>query len=131
MGNNVAAVEAFNAANDALAHLPKKHESKHSQQYSKQPEHLPMEPVPYFVNVYRDDKYEKTQRFEIFKFEVPDTLDVNDTTIHGRDLLKEKFPEFMAARGKAKALLGKYDDAIDDFIKSSEMDPSNAQTYFE
>ena len=41
------------------------------------------------------------------------------------------FPEYLASRGKAKALLGRHSEALQDFSESISYSPNNPQTYYE
>lgn len=49
-------------------------------------------------------------------------MDVYEENITDKDIARTQFPEFTAARGKAKALLGKFSEALADFEESSRMD---------
>lgn len=115
-GLNQQAVEQFSASIDAAASLAQKDAARRRQG----PQRPPTETL-YFCN----------QRFDVFKFEPPDVLKLTDTTQSFRDQQRTVFPEFSATRGKAKALLGRFQEALDDFQLSSQLDQSNAETYFE
>ncbi|CAL6037866.1 Tetratricopeptide_repeat protein [Hexamita inflata] len=112
--NNQQAVESFTNAIESSSHLIREKVKKNVVVVP------PSESI--FIN---------SMRTELFKFEVPDMLDVFEENIHDKDMSRTQFPEFTAARGKAKALLGRFADALTDFDDSSKMDQNNAQTYFE
>lgn len=67
---------------------------------------------------------------ELFRFDVPDMLSF-DKPPSEEDQTRTAFPEFTAARGKAKVLLGRFSEALRDFEESSRLDERNALTYFE
>ena len=59
-------------------------------------------------------------RFRIMEFDATETTELYDENVAAGEIGQEKrsYPEFFAARGKAKALLGHHQEALADFSTS-------------
>ncbi|TNJ28415.1 Tetratricopeptide repeat protein [Giardia muris] len=100
--------------------------------------------------VYRDTKYQlipfsDDEQFNIFDDMppeapryVPSVYTAESSRIEKLNAEKAEleatercFPEYLASRGKAKALLGRHSEALQDFSESITQSPENPQTYYE
>ncbi|KAH0570100.1 Tetratricopeptide repeat protein [Spironucleus salmonicida] len=125
-GNNHSAVESFSSAIESASQFLQEKKSNRRKK-SKQIDTKSLQ-KQVILNWYQN------QKFRIMEFDAPETTELFDEQFENQDeeiVEKESFPEFYAARGKAKALLGYHIEALQDFSTSISLENNNAQTYFE